>query len=236
MFWEPPLLLSGFTRLFIHLSLYIRHMINTRRDTARTHCCPVGLVLGCFWDFLMIFAHFCLCRSSGDMDTAKSDLTNNNYIIDNSFFDYEDKSQQTLRSAIFKGIDDFWRNRSSAKAYATPTKEGIGKVSSLVIDQNPKPMAGKNKKRIETNTKNRTRRKIKNIYSLCISYTVYIYTICRYSWVNTVELPEKGTDGRTDGWTDGRKDRDTWNYSASKIAASKIAGSEIARPIIAHRY
>ena len=115
------------------------------------------------------------------MGTAKLDHTDNNCIIDDSFFDYEAKSQKTLRLAIFKGIDNFWRNRSSAKAYATPTKEGIGKVSSLVIDEKPKPMAGKNKKRIETNTKNRTRRKIKNIYSICISYTLYIYTICRYS-------------------------------------------------------
>ena len=45
MFWEPPLLLSRFTRLFVHLSLRICHMINTRRDTVRTHLCPVGLVL-----------------------------------------------------------------------------------------------------------------------------------------------------------------------------------------------
>ena len=45
MFWEPPLLLSRFTRLFVHLSLHICHMINTSKDTARTHRCPVGLVL-----------------------------------------------------------------------------------------------------------------------------------------------------------------------------------------------
>ena len=44
MFWEPPLLLSCFTRLFVHLSLRICHMINTRRDTVRTLLCPVGLV------------------------------------------------------------------------------------------------------------------------------------------------------------------------------------------------
>ena len=44
MFWEPPLLLNHFTRLFVHLSLRICHMINTRRDTVRTHLCPGGLV------------------------------------------------------------------------------------------------------------------------------------------------------------------------------------------------
>ena len=44
MFWEPPLLLSHFTRLFVFLSLHMCHMINTRWDTARTHRCPVGLV------------------------------------------------------------------------------------------------------------------------------------------------------------------------------------------------
>ena len=37
-------LLSHFTRLFVHLSLHICHMINTCRDTAWTHRCPVGLV------------------------------------------------------------------------------------------------------------------------------------------------------------------------------------------------
>ena len=93
------------------------------------------------------------------MGTAKLDHTDNNCIIDDSFFDYEAKSQQTLRLAIFKGIDNFWRNRSSAKAYATPTKEGIGKVSSLVIDEKPKPMAGKKKK--ESKANNRTTRKTK---------------------------------------------------------------------------
>ena len=36
MFTEPPLLLSRFIHLFVHLSLYIRHMINTLRDTVRT--------------------------------------------------------------------------------------------------------------------------------------------------------------------------------------------------------
>ena len=46
IFLEPSLLLSRFTRLFVHLSLHICHMINTHRDTARTHRCPVGLV--CF--------------------------------------------------------------------------------------------------------------------------------------------------------------------------------------------
>ena len=33
-----------FICLFVHLSLHICHMFNTRRDTARTHRCPVGLV------------------------------------------------------------------------------------------------------------------------------------------------------------------------------------------------
>ena len=42
MFLEPPL---HFTSLFVHLSPHICHMINTRRDTARTHRCPVGLVI-----------------------------------------------------------------------------------------------------------------------------------------------------------------------------------------------
>ena len=44
-FWEPPLLLSRFTRLFVHLSLHICCMINRRRDTVRTHRCQFGLVL-----------------------------------------------------------------------------------------------------------------------------------------------------------------------------------------------
>ena len=38
------LLLSRFTHLFVPLSPQICHMINTRRDTVRTHRCPVGLV------------------------------------------------------------------------------------------------------------------------------------------------------------------------------------------------
>ena len=37
--------LSRLPRLFVHLSLHICHMINTRRDIVRTHHCPVGLVL-----------------------------------------------------------------------------------------------------------------------------------------------------------------------------------------------
>ena len=37
-------LLSRFTRLFVHLSLHICHMIKRHRDTAWTHHCPVGLV------------------------------------------------------------------------------------------------------------------------------------------------------------------------------------------------
>ena len=44
IFWEPPLLFSHSTHLFVHLSLHIYHMINTRKDTAQTHRCPVGLV------------------------------------------------------------------------------------------------------------------------------------------------------------------------------------------------
>ena len=32
----------------VHLSLHICHMINTRRDTVRTHRCPVGLVFSVF--------------------------------------------------------------------------------------------------------------------------------------------------------------------------------------------
>ena len=39
-FWEPPLLLSCFICLFVHLSLHMSHMfsakLNTRRDTVRT--------------------------------------------------------------------------------------------------------------------------------------------------------------------------------------------------------
>ena len=37
-----------FICLFVHLSLHICHMFNTRRDTARTHLCPVGLVFKYF--------------------------------------------------------------------------------------------------------------------------------------------------------------------------------------------
>ena len=44
MIWEPPLLLSRFTHRFVHPSLHICHMIDTRKDTVRTHRCPVGLV------------------------------------------------------------------------------------------------------------------------------------------------------------------------------------------------
>ena len=53
MFLEPPLLFSHFTRLFVHLSLHIYHMINKRKDTARTHRCPVGLVF-----FFFALLHF----------------------------------------------------------------------------------------------------------------------------------------------------------------------------------
>ena len=59
MFLEPPLLLSHFTRSFVHLSLHIFHMINTRRDTARTHRCPVRLVL-----FFLLKFFFSLSPSS----------------------------------------------------------------------------------------------------------------------------------------------------------------------------
>ena len=45
VFWELPLLPCCFIGLFVHLSLHICHMINTSKATARTHRCPVGLVL-----------------------------------------------------------------------------------------------------------------------------------------------------------------------------------------------
>ena len=60
MFWEPPLLLSRSTRLFVHPSLHICHMIDTRKDTVRTHRCPVGLV-HCF---LSLFVHGALTTAS----------------------------------------------------------------------------------------------------------------------------------------------------------------------------
>ena len=47
MFWESPLLLSRFICQFVHLSLHSCHMFNTRRDTVRTHRCPVELF--CRW-------------------------------------------------------------------------------------------------------------------------------------------------------------------------------------------
>ena len=51
---EPPLLLSHFTRLFVHRFLHICHMINTRKDTVRTHIRPSGLVYenATFWGSL----------------------------------------------------------------------------------------------------------------------------------------------------------------------------------------
>ena len=41
---RAPLPFSHSTHLFVHLSLHIYHMIKTRKDTARTQRCPVGLV------------------------------------------------------------------------------------------------------------------------------------------------------------------------------------------------
>ena len=67
MFWEPPLLVSRFTRLFIHLSLHICHMINSRRNTVRTHLCPVGLVsFDWQWTF---FSNTCYMERQRDKQT-----------------------------------------------------------------------------------------------------------------------------------------------------------------------
>ena len=59
---NQPVLRAFSPYLFVHLSLLICHMINTHRDTARTHRCLVGLV--CSYSvaflFLIIYLSFIL--------------------------------------------------------------------------------------------------------------------------------------------------------------------------------
>ena len=53
---------SRFICLFVHVSLHICHMFNTRRDTAQTHRCPVGLVPQLFLFLCFLNLYLCECQ------------------------------------------------------------------------------------------------------------------------------------------------------------------------------